>query len=175
MTIIRLVLPVESFGPRTSTNILYRRYQNTISHLLTVTPILHQIVIEFIFYRLLKYGVDWPSGYREMANSRWAYRRGRCHGVVVFVLCQKSCCRTTLSQVSEIAISIKLGTICLATYIYHFTCRRTEPRWVEMVRFIGFADRRSTDRHYVLCLTVNGQTGACRRPDETESSHRARS
>ena len=45
---------------------------------------------------------------------------------------------------------------------------------VEMVRFIGFADRRSTDRHYVLCLTVNGQTGACRRPDETESSHRAR-
>ena len=125
MTIIRLVLPVESFGPRTSTNILYRRYQNTISHLLTVTPILHQIVIEFIFYCLLKYGVDWPSGYQEMANSRWAYRRGRCHGVVVFVLCQKSCCRT-LSQVSEIAISIKLGTICLTTYIY------TIPRAVEL-------------------------------------------
>jgi len=37
----------------------------------------------FIGYLLLKYGDDRPNGCRDMARSRWVYRRGSRHGVVV--------------------------------------------------------------------------------------------
>jgi len=38
-------------------------------------------------YPLLKYGVDWPFGYRVMAKSRWVYRRRKLrHGEMIFVV-----------------------------------------------------------------------------------------
>ena len=45
-----------------------------------IPSILYQIIECFMNYPLLQFGVDWPVGYRVMVKSRWAYRRGRCHG-----------------------------------------------------------------------------------------------